>query len=620
MRKSVLALGGVVKNGSVCVLLLASVCVVSYAQNSQGNDNGQGDQQGRRAVLKLGQGEIRPHVWIRGFVGPNANQAGTTLMTPALMAAAYGINGVGSGAGATVAIVDAYDAPNVAADLASFMSTWGISCPNQGSGTFQKVNQNGATTPLPGYDSGWEVETSLDTQWVRAIAPCANIVLVEANSNADSDLMTAVSTAAKLASVVSMSWGGSESVSQTSYDSFFVKSGVTFLASSGDTGGVVEWPSSSPNVIAVGGTNLNYSNGTLVSETGWSGSGGGCSSVEGAITAQAGFVPSSCKNRATPDVSMDGGGVSPVYVLISGQGGWYSVYGTSLSVQLWAGVTALANALHGSGLNGVENALYSDAAGAPSSAPYTNNYRDITSGSAGSFSAGPAWDFVTGLGSPLVNALVPSLTGPPPTPDFSISAKPSSVTVTQGQPVNSTITVTSLNGFNATVNLAVSGCPIGANCSLPASVTPPAGGIATPGVSVTGASPGTYTLTITGTSGLLSHNTTVSLTVNAPTSDFTVSFSTTPPTTPPALTVSRGKSGTATVTVTISGSISVTLSQTGAPSRTSVSFSPNPVTSTSTSTMTISVNKRSPTGTFPITITGKNGTLSHTTQLTLTVN
>ncbi len=280
------------KNRSGCVLLLAGVCTLSYAQNSQGNDTGQGDQQGRPAVPKLGQSAVRPHVWIRGFVGRNANLAATTYMTPALMTAAYRINGVGSGQGATVAIVDAYDAPNVATDLASFMSTWGISCPTSGRGTFTKVNQNGGTAPLPGYDSGWEVETSTDTQWVRAIAPCANIVLVEANSNSYSDLMTAVSTAATLGSVVSMSWGGSESVSQTSYDSFFVKDGVTFLASSGDTGGVVEWPSSSPNVIAVGGTDLNYSNGTLVSETAWSGSGGGCSSVEPAMRRrQALFLP-----------------------------------------------------------------------------------------------------------------------------------------------------------------------------------------------------------------------------------------------------------------------------------------------------------------------------------------
>jgi hypothetical protein len=88
MRKSVLALGGVVAPRSVWVLLLAAMCAVSYAQNSQGNDNGQGDQNGRPAVPKLGRGEIRPHVWIRGFIGPNANQAATTLMTPAHYSAA----------------------------------------------------------------------------------------------------------------------------------------------------------------------------------------------------------------------------------------------------------------------------------------------------------------------------------------------------------------------------------------------------------------------------------------------------------------------------------------------------------------------------------------------------
>jgi subtilase family serine protease len=525
-----------VKNHSVCVLLFAAVCTLSYAQDGQGDDHGQGDQQGHPAVPKQ-QGAIRPHVWIHGSVGPNANPAATTLMTPALMTAAYGINGVGSGQGATVAIVDAYDAPNVAADLASFMSQWGISCPTPGWGTFTKVNQNGRTSPLPSYDSGWEVETSMDTQWVRAIAPCANLVLVEANSSLDSDLMAAVSTAATLGSVVSMSWGGSESGSQTSYDSFFVRNGVTFLASSGDTGGVVEWPSSSPNVIAVGGTNLNYSNGTLASETAWSGSGGGCSSVEPAMAAQTGLVPSSCKNRATPDVSIDGGGLSPVYVLISKQGGWYSVYGTSLSVQLWAGVTALANALHGASLNGVQSALYADAAGAPSSAPYTSNYRDITSGSAGSFSAGPGWDFVTGLGSPLVNTLVLSLVGPP-TSNFTLSDAPSSQTVAQGNPASYTATVTPSNGFTGSVALSASGLPTGATATF--GTNPIAGGSGSSAMSVTTSSTtptGTYTLTITGTSGSLVHSTTVSLTVNpAPVPDFSLSRS------PSSLTLTQGGS------------------------------------------------------------------------------
>ncbi|HEV2173476.1 MAG TPA: S53 family peptidase [Nitrospira sp.] len=373
-----------------------------------------GDQNGHPAVPPLGRGEIRPHVWIRDFLGRDARPQRSTVLSPSQIQAAYGINLVaGGGQGATVAIVDAYDSPNAASDLATFSSHFGISC-TTGGGTFNKVNQNGLSSPLPARNSGWEVEINLDTQWVHANAPCANIVLVEANSNSTADLMTAVNTAktfGSVVSVVSMSWGGSESSGQTAYDSDFVASGVTFLASSGDTGGKVEWPSSSPYVIGVGGTNLTLnSNNTVNSETAWSGSGGGCSAVEPAISSQTGFVPSSCTHRATPDVAMDGGNQSPVYVYISLQGGWYSVYGTSLSVQLWAGVVAIANGLRGSStpLAAALNDLYVDAAGAPSSLAYIDNYRDITSGKAGSFSAGSGWDFITGLGSPKVDSLVPS--------------------------------------------------------------------------------------------------------------------------------------------------------------------------------------------------------------------
>jgi len=386
-----------------CATLFA-VSVLSYGQVF-------GDNNGYPAVPSAGRGEIRPHAWIRARLGRDAkpNQT-TTVLAPSQIAEAYGINQVpGYGLGATVAIVDAYDSPNVASDLATFSSQFGLSCPTSGFGTFTKVNQKGQASPLPQRNSGWEVEINLDTQWVHAVAPCANIVLVEANSSSTSDLMTAVKYAQTVASVVSMSWGGSESRGQTSYDSDFVANGVTFLASSGDTGGVVEWPSSSPYVVAVGGTNLTLnSNGTVASETAWSGSGGGCSSVEPAIPAQKGFVPSNCNRRATPDVAMDGGGSSPVFVYISLQGGWYAVYGTSLSVQLWAGVIAIADGLRSTPLKASLSDLYADAAGAPSSALYIDNYRDIVSGGTRKFSSTPGWDFVTGLGSPLVNSLVPS--------------------------------------------------------------------------------------------------------------------------------------------------------------------------------------------------------------------
>lgn len=364
-----------------------------------------------------GRGETRPHSWIREQIAPDAAHPNTVQSPggfhPADIAAAYGI-AAGRGAGATIAIVDAYDSPNAAADLTSFSTQFGLpststsACPF----SFTKVNEQGKTSPLPRRNSGWEVEISLDTQWVHAVAPCAKILLVEAASSNSGDLLTAVEYAQTAASVVSMSWGGSEFRGQTFYDGIFAHPGTTFLASSGDTGGIVEWPASSPNVIAVGATSLAANStgalATPVSETAWNGSGGGCSTQEAALPFQKAFLPATpvCKNRAVPDVAISGGPSSAVSVLVSDQGGWFEVYGTSLAVQLYAGIIGDANATRGTALlSSTLSDLYADAKNAPNSAPYISNFRDITSGTAGSFSAGPGWDFVTGLGSPLVNSL-----------------------------------------------------------------------------------------------------------------------------------------------------------------------------------------------------------------------
>jgi len=364
-----------------------------------------------------GRGETRPHSWIREQIAPDAAKANTVQSPggfhPSDIASAYGI-AAGGGAGVTIAIVDAYDSPNAAADLTTFSAQFGLAststsaCPF----TFTKVNELGSAAPLPKRNTGWEVEINLDTQWAHAVAPCAKIVLVEAASSNSGDLLTAVNYAKTIASVVSMSWGGSEFRGQTLYDSIFVHPGVTFLASSGDAGGIVGWPASSPNVVAVGGTNLAAgSTGGLavpVSETAWSGSGGGCSTQEAALAFQKTFLPATpvCKNRAVPDVAISGGPTSAVSVLVSLQGGWYEVYGTSLAVQLYAGIIANADANRTSSLlNSTLSDLYADAAGAPHSTPYISNFRDITSGMAGTFAAGPGWDFVTGLGSPLATSL-----------------------------------------------------------------------------------------------------------------------------------------------------------------------------------------------------------------------
>src|SRR5207245_1555224 len=127
-------------------------------------------------------------------------------------------------------------------------------------------------------------EAALDTQWAHAIAPNARILLVEAKSSSGTDLLNAVDYARNRADVVavSMSWGGGEFSSEAAYDFHFTSShGVVFFASSGDSGAGAEWPSVSPNVVAVGGTTLSFdSNGNLSWESAWSGSGGGVSAYE----------------------------------------------------------------------------------------------------------------------------------------------------------------------------------------------------------------------------------------------------------------------------------------------------------------------------------------------------
>ena len=189
------------------------------------------------------------------------------------------------------------------------------------------VNESGQTSPLPSTDpsgagsDNWEVEEALDVEWIHAIAPGAQIVLVEASSQSLPDLMASVSSAASLpgVSVVSMSWGFPEgqaifAADEANYDNVFNVPGVTFLASTGDYGvSDPEYPAFSPNVVAVGGTSLTLNaDNSYNSETGWGyysnslgmsiGSGGGISLYESEPTYQQGVQ--STGSRTTPDVSL----------------------------------------------------------------------------------------------------------------------------------------------------------------------------------------------------------------------------------------------------------------------------------------------------------------------------
>jgi subtilase family serine protease len=334
--------------------------------------------------------------------------------TPAEIRQAYGFSSISAnGAGQTIAIVDAYDDPNVWSDLQNFDRTYGLSDP-----VFQKVNQNGSQTQLPSANSGWGLEIALDVEWAHAVAPAAKILLVEANSNYLTDLLAAVDYASSVSKVVSMSWGASEFSSETSFDSHFsaqLHPGVTFIASSGDSGGRTIWPSVSPNVLSVGGTSLTIvssANGvySVGSETSWSGSGGGYSQFEKEPTWQ--YAVQSSGRRSTPDVSYDanpntGFAVYDTY----GYRGWYVIGGTSAGAPQWAGLVAIVNQVRaGNGLTSMTNTASSLYA-LDTQQSYSTDFRDITSGTAGRYRAGTGYDLVTGLGSPQVQNIVAALGG-----------------------------------------------------------------------------------------------------------------------------------------------------------------------------------------------------------------
>jgi hypothetical protein len=377
-----------------------------------------------------------------------------------MMRQAYGVNQImfgsvaGDGSGQTIAIIDAYNAPTITSDLHAFDAAFGLSDP-----TLSVINENGGTT-LPGTDpagrgNSWAIETSLDVEWAHAIAPGAKILLVEANSASTSDLMAAVNTARKAAgvSVVSMSWGGDESSSDPSYNSYFTTpaghQGVTFLASAGDSGAygstgnvTVGYPAASPNVIAVGGTSLNVdSSGNYLSESGWGngsnsdfygGGGGGLSTYEAQPTYQKGVVTQSTTKRALPDVAMDAdpnSGVAVYDSYDSPSSPWVVVGGTSLAAPMWAGLIAITD--QGRVLSG-----QTTLDGATQTLPKlyalpSTDFHDITTGNNG-YAAGPGFDLVTGRGTPIANKLVPDLVGTTtptsPTPVIgSFSVSPTSV-------------------------------------------------------------------------------------------------------------------------------------------------------------------------------------------------
>ncbi|MFC5908798.1 S53 family peptidase [Streptacidiphilus monticola] len=333
------------------------------------------------------------HVNAKG-VTPNATPSG---FGPSDLLSAYNLPANG-GAGQTIAIVDAYDDPNAEADMNVYRSQYGLPACTTANGCFKKVNQTGGTK-YPRANTGWAGEISLDLDMVSAIAPNAHIILVEATSATMTNLGASVNTAVSLgAKFVSNSYGGSESSSDTSYDSsYFNHPGVAITVSAGDSAYGAQYPAASKYVTAVGGTSLKRDS----SARGWSesvwltssteGTGSGCSAYDAKPTWQ---KDTGCSKRTIADVSAVADPYTGVAVYQTYGGSGWSVYGgTSASAPIIAGVYALAG---------------TPSAAVPAADAYAHPtaLNDVTVGNNGSCSpsylctAGTGYDGPTGLGTP----------------------------------------------------------------------------------------------------------------------------------------------------------------------------------------------------------------------------
>jgi kumamolisin len=381
----------------------------------------------------------------------------TFAETPASMACVYGVGPVyagctpsgggsdhASGGWGAIALVDAYDYPKAASDLAYFSAYYGLPAPrfkrviaNSSYGNLNGLTASCSATPPPAKSNGWDVEEALDIEWSHAMAPQAAIVLVEACTQNLPDLLFAEEVAGiEVASYgggdISNSWGypedevgvsgdGGGTATEQADDNYFFRyywSKTIYFASAGDSGAEVLYPSASPWVVSAGGTTVNRdASGNFLSESCWSDSGGGPSTVEtwtSPPSIATGLGPWAnyqyplfgMTYRATPDISFNADPNSGVYVYDSAEGGnsWYIVGGTSVSSPALAGIVnasgnELSQATSSAGGYYVANELNLIYAQLSTTKAYAVNFYDVTTGSNG-HSAATGYDECTGVGSP----------------------------------------------------------------------------------------------------------------------------------------------------------------------------------------------------------------------------
>ena len=479
-----------------------------------------------------------------------------------------------------------------------------------------------------------DTEQTLDMTQAIGMAPgLASLVMYIGST--DTAIISAMTTHSPLPTTIGCSWGWTPADPST-LNPYFQKmsaQGQNFFAASGDSSTWSSrneaWPADNAYVVSVGGTDLITASagGAWKSETAWVDSGGGISPDAIPIPSWqqiSGVINSSNKGSTTlrngPDVSANAN--FTFYVCADQTTCTANDYGgTSFATPMWAGYIALVNqqlAANGDPTIGFINpTIYAQNV----TSSYGTDFHDITSGTSGSYSAVTGYDLVTGWGSPNGVGLINALTGgSSPTPNFSISASPSSVSVVQGSNGSSTITTAVSGGFDAAIALTASGQPTGVTVTFnPTSIAAPGSGSSAMSMAVASTTAtGTYTITVTGTGGGITQKTTVALTVTAAAgADFSISAS------PTAISVVRGESGSSTITTAALNGFdsAVTLSASGEGSQQKVTFSPNPIAApgSGSSTMTVTVGTRASVGAHTITITGTGGGKTHTATVTLTV-
>jgi kumamolisin len=376
----------------------------------------------------------------RATVRPGA--AAATSFTPPQIAAAYGFPTGVDGTGQTIALIELGGGYNTS-DISTYFANLGLPVP-----AVSSVSVDGATNAPTGDPNSADAEVALDIEVAGAIAPGAKIVAYF-GPNTDQGFLDAITTAihdtTNEPTIISISWGGPESSwtaqALTNFDTAFADAatlGITVCVAAGDNGssdGVtdglahVDFPASSPHVLACGGTSLSASGTTISSETVWNdgasgGASGGGISDSFALPAwqqNAGVPPSANAGahvgRGVPDVAGDADPQTGYDTLVDGQSG--VVGGTSAVAPLWASLTALINEKIAVRLGFFNTQLYAQSAA---------SLNDITSGNNGAYNAGPGWDACTGLGSPNGTRLATTLTPPATTtsvPSFKGTLEPS---------------------------------------------------------------------------------------------------------------------------------------------------------------------------------------------------